>query len=128
MTTTCGVDQIGKANVSLFRASLLTVRFMDRIPFVHTMVTRYHADNRSSRRLTIHTVVKTPAEANGTVFNYVVCAHKAIGQSSVPAQLAPVVDAKETTLVVIQNGVGNEEPFRQAFPDGTIITCVVSFP
>jgi ketopantoate reductase len=70
--------------------------------------------------------VKTPAEAKGT-FDYVVCAHKAIDQSSVPAQLAPAVDAKKTTIVVIQNGVGNEEPFRQAFPDGTIITCVVSY-
>jgi ketopantoate reductase len=56
-----------------------------------------------------------------------VCSHKAIDQSSVPAQVAPAVDAKKTTLVVIQNGVGNEEPFRQAFPDVTIITCVVSF-
>jgi ketopantoate reductase len=77
-----------------------------------------------SRILTATTVVKIPAEAQRT-FDYVVCAHKAIGQSSVPAQLAPVVDAKKTTLVIIQNGVGNEEPFRSSFPDNTIITCVV---
>jgi len=67
-------------------------------------------------------VVKTPGEAQQT-FDYAVCAHKAIGQSSVPAKLAPCVDAN-TTFVIIQNGVGNEEPFRNAFPENTIITCV----
>jgi ketopantoate reductase len=74
--------------------------------------------------LTAITVVKFPVEAQRT-FDYVVCAHKAIGQSFVPAHLAPVVDAKKTTLVIIQNGVGNEEPFRSSFADNTIITCVV---
>lgn len=69
-------------------------------------------------------MVKTPAEAKGK-FDYVVCAHKAIDQSSVPALLAPVVE--NSTIVLIQNGVGNEEPFRQAFPDSIIITCVVSY-
>lgn len=69
-------------------------------------------------------VVRTPAEAQQT-FDYVVCAHKAIAQSTVSVQLAPAVDAIKTTLVIIQNGVGNEEPFRNTFPDNTIITCVV---
>lgn len=69
-------------------------------------------------------VVKTPAEARGP-YDYVVCAHKAIDQNSVPAQIAPVVDESKTVLVIIQNGVGNEEPFRNAFPQCTIITCVV---
>lgn len=29
-----------------------------------------------------------------------------------------------TTFVIIQNGVGNEDPFRQTFPNNTIISCV----
>ena len=72
----------------------------------------------------MYPVVRTPSEAKGT-FDYIVCAHKAIGQDAVPAMLAPAIDEKKTTLVIIQNGVGNEEPFRKAFPDVTIITCVV---
>jgi len=40
--------------------------------------------------------------------------------------LASVVDDK-TTIVIIQNGVGNEEPFRAAFPKASIILCVVSY-
>ncbi|KAK5952778.1 hypothetical protein OHC33_006371 [Knufia fluminis] len=67
-------------------------------------------------------VVKTPAEADQT-FDYIVCAHKAIGQDAVPEQLKPVVGDK-TTIVLIQNGVGNEEPFRAAFPQCTILSCV----
>jgi ketopantoate reductase len=57
--------------------------------------------------------------------DYIVCAHKAIDQDEVAAQLQPAVN-KKTTIVVIQNGVGNEHPFRKQFPDNSIITCVVS--
>jgi ketopantoate reductase len=69
-------------------------------------------------------VVKSPAEATG-MYDYVVCAHKAIDQDSVPEKLSSIVDRRRTTLVIIQNGVGNEEPFRNAFSECTIITCVV---
>ena len=55
------------------------------------------------------------------------CANKAINQNSVPEKLRPVIDGKDTTLVIIQNGVGNEEPFREAFPENTILTCVACF-
>lgn len=72
-------------------------------------------------------VVKTPAEA-GTTFDFVVCAHKAIKQELVPEQLVPAVDEKKSTLVIIQNGVGNEEPFRNRFPRATILSCVVCPP
>lgn len=39
-------------------------------------------------------------------------------------QPALCVDAvgKNTTIVIIQNGLGNEEPFRKAFPDNEIIS------
>lgn len=68
-------------------------------------------------------MVKTPADVSGT-FDYVICANKAIDQDVVVSQLQPAVDEK-TTIVIIQNGVGNEEPFRKGFPRCSIITCVV---
>ncbi|KAK6368559.1 hypothetical protein LTR64_006713 [Lithohypha guttulata] len=67
-------------------------------------------------------VVRTPAEAD-LKFDYIVRAHKAIDQDTVPEQLKPVV-AEKTTIVLIQNGVGNEDPFRAAFPQCTILSCV----
>lgn len=70
-------------------------------------------------------MIKTPAEANQT-FDYVVCAHKAIDQTSAVTALGPAVEESKTTIVIIQNGVGNEEPFRNTWPNATIITCVVS--
>ena len=72
-------------------------------------------------------MVKTAAEA-GQKFDYIVCAHKAIDQGGVPAQIEAGVDEERTTVVIIQNGVGNEEPFRRAFHSATIISCVVSSP
>ncbi|PKY08654.1 putative ketopantoate reductase family protein [Aspergillus campestris IBT 28561] len=67
-------------------------------------------------------VVKSPAELTGKS-DFVVCAHKAINPEATPAALAPVV-GDNTTIVIIQNGVGNEEPFRRAFPTNSILTCV----
>lgn len=60
--------------------------------------------------------------------DYVVCAHKAIDQDEVAASLAPAVDQNRTTIVIIQNGVGNEEPFRKQFSQCSILSCVVGWP
>ncbi|KAJ9199093.1 hypothetical protein DTO166G4_7370 [Paecilomyces variotii] len=68
-------------------------------------------------------VVKNAAEA-GQSFEYIVCCHKAIQQDHVPKQLVSAVDTSKTTIVIIQNGVGNEDAFREAFPKCTIISCV----
>ncbi|KAJ5773772.1 hypothetical protein N7457_008668 [Penicillium paradoxum] len=67
-----------------------------------------------------HRVVKSVADL--TPVDYIVCTHKAIDQDKVAAQLQPAVDSR-TTIVIIQNGVGNEEPFRTQFPQASIISC-----
>jgi ketopantoate reductase len=71
--------------------------------------------------------VRTPAEA-GETYDYIVLANKAIDQTSVPARIAPAVDENKTTIVIAQNGVGNEDPFREAFPKNAILSCVVCYP
>ncbi|KFA46821.1 hypothetical protein S40293_05577 [Stachybotrys chartarum IBT 40293] len=81
------------------------------------------SENHGEHTVKPYKVVRTAAEA-GTTFDYIVCAHKAIDQASVPGQLASAVDEGKTTIVIIQNGVGNEEPFRNAFPATTILSCV----
>ena len=43
--------------------------------------------------------------------------------SQVPPLLKPVAN-DQTVFVIIQNGVGNEEPFRSSFPNNTILSCV----
>lgn len=58
-------------------------------------------------------------------FDFIVCAHKAINQQSFPEQIESGVDESRTTIVLIQNGVGIEQPFREAFPSTTIISCAV---
>ncbi|EXJ59883.1 2-dehydropantoate 2-reductase [Cladophialophora yegresii CBS 114405] len=68
-------------------------------------------------------VVRTPAEA-GETYDYIVCAHKAINQEAAAKQLAPAVDEKKTCIVIIQNGVGNEDAFREAFSRCAILSCV----
>lgn len=73
-----------------------------------------------------HHAVSTPSDASlkGTNFKYVVCANKAITMSpSASEQIAPIV-GEDTTIVLIQNGVGNDEEFRKRFPGNTILSGV----
>ncbi|KAL4800800.1 ketopantoate reductase PanE/ApbA-domain-containing protein [Aspergillus venezuelensis] len=69
-------------------------------------------------------VIRTPSDATGTKFAYIVCAHKAVDPAGSIIPLDPVV-TKDSTIVVLQNGVGNEEPFRQRWPGVTVISGVV---
>ncbi|KAL2813486.1 ketopantoate reductase PanE/ApbA-domain-containing protein [Aspergillus cavernicola] len=69
-------------------------------------------------------VIRSPSEITGKHFDFIVCTHKAIDPVGALIPLDPVVD-KETTFVVLQNGVGNEDPFRERFPHCTIISGVV---
>lgn len=68
-------------------------------------------------------VYKQPSDAPHA-FDFIVCAHKAINIASVPAIFEPVTGAN-TTFVLMQNGVGNEDPFQEAYPKCTIISGVV---
>lgn len=68
-------------------------------------------------------MIRSPDEITSP-FHYVVCAHKAIDQESVAARLKPAI-SDSTTVVIIQNGVGNEEALRTLYPQSSIITCVV---
>ncbi|TQN64323.1 Oxidoreductase AFT12-1, partial [Colletotrichum shisoi] len=133
MTTDQQVDVLlyGLGAIGSFYAFILS-----RVPRVRlTVVTRSNYDAVKENGIIItsenhgdHTVrpfkvVKTAAEADAK-FDFIVCAHKAITQDAVPAQIAPAVDEHRSTIVIIQNGVGNEVPFRTAFPHATIISCV----
>ncbi|OOF99353.1 hypothetical protein ASPCADRAFT_1030 [Aspergillus carbonarius ITEM 5010] len=71
---------------------------------------------------TAATVIRSPSELTEPA-DYIVCTNKAIDSDSVVHSLAPAV-GQDTTIVVIQNGVGNEDPFRAAYPTCTIISCV----
>ncbi|EME84678.1 uncharacterized protein MYCFIDRAFT_173622 [Pseudocercospora fijiensis CIRAD86] len=80
------------------------------------------SDNHGKHKASIDHVFKSPSDADFK-FDYIVCAHKAIKPASFPPLFKSVADQK-TTFVIIQNGVGNEEPFREVFPSSTIISCV----
>jgi 2-dehydropantoate 2-reductase len=56
-------------------------------------------------------------------FDYIICTHKATNTAAIPGLFRSVAD-DSTTFVIIQNGVGNELPFRTSYPRNTIISCV----
>ncbi|KAL7006932.1 hypothetical protein EMMF5_003516 [Cystobasidiomycetes sp. EMM_F5] len=73
-----------------------------------------------------HNAVASPDDKSlkGVKFSYVVCTHKAVYMDPpVTERLAPVI-SDDTTIVLIQNGVGIEEPFQKRFPNNTVLSGV----
>ncbi|KAL2870594.1 ketopantoate reductase family protein [Aspergillus lucknowensis] len=83
-------------------------------------------NSKTHGRHTFHPdrVIRHPSDAADTHFAFVVCAHKAVDPEGAIVPLDPVI-AEDTTIVVLQNGVGNEDPFRRRFPRATVISGVV---
>ena len=78
-------------------------------------------------------VVQSPAEAASQglgPFDYIIVSTKALpGQKlSTPEIIRPAVTEGETTIVLIQNGIGIEDEYAAAFPKNILISCVVYLP
>ena len=72
-----------------------------------------------------HRVYRTNEEASKQAYDYVVVTTKALPDITDDSELIkPVVTPKRTSIVLIQNGVGVEEPHRQRFPDTPILSAV----
>ncbi|WVR04160.1 hypothetical protein IAU60_001159 [Kwoniella sp. DSM 27419] len=67
------------------------------------------------------------AAAAGIKFSYVLCANKALldAKPALSDHLKPVITPGLTSIVLLQNGVGAEEPLHASFQDTTVISAVV---
>ena len=80
------------------------------------------------------TVVCSVTEAMRTsrvAFDFIVTCIKAtdeVTEVALPALVPAVKSGSHTVLVVVQNGLGVEEPFRAAFPSTTIISGIAYLP
>jgi len=83
---------------------------------------KIQSENHGEHEVKIANVYQNPSDA-AIKFDYIVCAHKAINPESAPPLFKDVAH-ENTTFVIIQNGVGNEDPFRKVYPKSTIISCV----
>jgi len=64
-------------------------------------------------------------EKSGIVWDYIVIATKALPDVSDDSKLiAKLVTPDRTAIVLIQNGVGVEEPYRKAYPSNPILSAV----
>jgi ketopantoate reductase len=74
----------------------------------------------------VFAVFKSAAEAGENLtYDYVLCAAKALNQAAVVEGVKPLIKS-QTTIVIAQNGVGNEDLFRARYPENSIISCAVS--
>ena len=79
------------------------------------------------------TVVRSVAgavEQSSEPFDFVLVCTKATqsATTTVIEQIRPALASEQTSLVLIQNGLGVEAPFHAAFPDTTIISGIAYLP
>ena len=68
-------------------------------------------------------------EVSTTTFDYIIIASKALRNSdSSTAELVRPAVSKDTTIVLIQNGIGIEDEYMEAYPINTLLSCVVYLP
>ncbi|KAI2613280.1 6-phosphogluconate dehydrogenase C-terminal domain-like protein [Hypoxylon sp. NC1633] len=74
--------------------------------------------------------VKDAVAANaGEPFDYVVIAAKALPTRPSTADLVrPAVAEGSTCIVLVQNGIGIEDPYARAFPQNPLLSAVAYFP
>ncbi|KAI7365417.1 2-dehydropantoate 2-reductase [Hortaea werneckii] len=74
-------------------------------------------------------IVRSPAEAAGSgPFDFIVVCTKALPEAKTAEIIKPAVTAGKTAIVLIQNGIGIEDEYAQAFPSNPILSCVVYLP
>ncbi|CAK4032925.1 2-dehydropantoate 2-reductase [Lecanosticta acicola] len=81
------------------------------------------SQTHGTHQVRIDHVFQSPSESPYK-YDYIVLAHKAINATRIPPLFPPSVTKATTTFVIIQNGIGNERPYRDTFPHHTIISCV----
>jgi 2-dehydropantoate 2-reductase len=75
------------------------------------------------------TIVATVDEAvkriDERLFDYILISSKCIGPPSTWAEMIKPAVAKGTVIVLLQNGIGIEEPYASLYPTNPIISAVV---
>ncbi|KAH6950098.1 enolase C-terminal domain-like protein [Fusarium avenaceum] len=100
----------------------LTVAARSNFEAVAANGIKIDSQNHGKHHVKPHKVLRSVADAEQK-FDFIICTNKAVDQASSAADIAPGV-GDNTTIVIIQNGVGNEDAFRERFPNVTIISCV----
>jgi len=76
-------------------------------------------------------VARTVAEAvalSPVPFNFILVCSKALTTVPSTAEIIKPAVSKDTTIVLIQNGIGIEESFKEMFPDNCLLSTVVYLP
>ncbi|KAM0755081.1 2-dehydropantoate 2-reductase [Meredithblackwellia eburnea MCA 4105] len=124
-----GLGAVGATHAFIFQHAGSKVTVCARSNF--DVVKEKGLDFRSEKygnipNLKFDRVVKTPGDASikDVKYDFIVCTNKAIYMNpSASEQIAPAV-SENTTIVIVQNGVGNGDQFRERFPNNVVISAV----
>ncbi|KAL8287099.1 hypothetical protein RQP46_004105 [Phenoliferia psychrophenolica] len=122
-----GLGAVGATHAFILQAGGASVTVCARSNF--TVVEEKGLDFRSEKygdhpNLKFKRVVKTPKDAEGVKFDFIVCTNKAISMTPTASeQIEPAV-SEGTVIVVVQNGVGNADQFKERFPNNVVLSAV----
>ncbi|KAJ1939750.1 hypothetical protein FBU59_004019, partial [Linderina macrospora] len=74
-----------------------------------------------------HKVVRTVNEAvaDGEVYDFVIVCTKALShRCDMSAAIAPAVQSPHTIIMIIQNGIGIEDPYAARYPNNPIVSTI----
>ncbi|KAK3110431.1 hypothetical protein LTR53_015288 [Teratosphaeriaceae sp. CCFEE 6253] len=75
------------------------------------------------------TIVRTPADAaQDGLYDFVIVCTKALPEAKTAELIAPAVTKGQTCIVLIQNGIGIENEYAEAFPENPLLSCAVYLP
>lgn len=109
-----------------------------------TTVCRSNFDEASKNGFTIHsslwgndlnvkpTIARTVCQAvelaQGELFDFVIITTKALPSKPSTAELIKPAVSKNTSIVLIQNGIGIEDEFAAVYPDNALLSGVIYMP
>ncbi|KAI9658261.1 MAG: hypothetical protein M1821_002394 [Bathelium mastoideum] len=73
-------------------------------------------------------IVRSVSDAEGPFDYIVLCSKASPGSSPTTAEIIKPAVGPRTAIALLQNGIGIEEEYRDAFPNNPILSCVVYCP
>jgi len=85
-------------------------------------------ENQTVRPVVVRSALEAAELDPHSSFDYVIVCSKALKTTPSTAELIKPAVSSHTTIVLIQNGIGIEEPYFELFPDNPLLSTVVYLP
>ncbi|ORY82360.1 2-dehydropantoate 2-reductase [Leucosporidium creatinivorum] len=123
-----GMGAVGATHAYIFQlgGAEVTVAARSNAEVAEKKGLDFRSEKYGDSTVKFHKVVKTPSDPSlkGINYDFVVLTNKAIAMTPTASEQVEPVVGPNTTIVIIQNGVGNADQFRERFPNNIVLSAV----